>query len=329
MLTLRVLMNSATPWALRVAVTLGIPDQLAAGVDGVEELASRSGADPDALSRLMRYLAHKEVFAETGPDRYGLTEVSQLLRSGHPAGMTGWLDLNGASGRWSRTYVDLLSAVRTGKPVYEDVYGQPFWTDLAESPALSTSFDTLMAQQSRWSAPLVADAYDWSDARHVVDVGGGSGTLLATILKANAHLRGTLVDRPSTVDLARPALDAAGVADRCTVVGGSFFDPLPAGADVYLVANVMHDWGDPECVAILRRCAEAVPRSGRVVITEGIVGGSGDQSFVSELDLLMLVAFGGRERSVEEFATLAREAGLRLLCVHPTVSGMSLIECGR
>jgi len=327
LLALRTLMNSTTPWALRVAVTLRIPDLMLAGVTGAAELAERTGVDAQALERLLRYLAHKDVFAMTGPGTFDLTPISRLLTADHPAGMAGWLDLHGAAARWSRTYVDMLSAIQTGRPVYERMYGQSFWADLAQFPALSESFDTLMAQQSRWSAPLIEAAYDWSEVHHVVDVGGGSGTLLATILTANEHLRGTLVDRPATVDAALAAFAAAGLDGRGEVHGGSFFDGLPAGADVYLVANVLHDWGDRESVEILRRCAEAVPAHGRVVIVEGIVGGGGDQSFVTELDLLMLVAFGGKERTIEQFTALAGEAGLRLASVHPTASGMSLIQC--
>lgn len=315
-------MDLVTPMAVRAAATLRLADLMAGGVERVEELAERTGTDADALGRLLRHLTRHGVFAESSAGRFTINAIAELLRSDHPSGMQMWLDLDGFGGRMDLAFTELMHTVRTGQPAWEAVFGVPFWDYLAGDPAMAASFDALMAGSVRTSG---ATDYDWSGVRHVIDVGGGTGALLAEVLGANPGIRATLVDLPDTVARGRRLLAERGLDGRCEFAGQSFFDPLPAGGDVYVLSGVLHDWSDEQATAILRRCAEAAGEAGRVVIVEHAVGD--DSGTFAEMDLRMLVLAGGRERRVEEYKTLATAAGLAMADVQTTPSGHLVIDC--
>jgi len=319
-------MDLVTPMAVRVAATLGLADLLADGPVSVEELARRSETDADALGRLLRHLVCHGVFAEPEPGRFAINEPAALLASGHPAGMRAALDLGGFGGQMDLAFTGLLHTVRTGRPAWETVFGTPFWHYLAANPQMSASFDAVMAR----GTDQVIDAarsYDWSGVRHVVDVGGGTGVLVAEVLRAHPDIRATLVDLPDTVDRGRQYLGERGLAERCEFVGQSFFDPLPAGGDAYVLRRVVHDWDDDEALAILRRCAEAAGPQGRVVVIESNGGPGDDPAAFAEMNLRMLVLVGGRERAVEDYIALAAEAGLDVTDVHGTPLGHVILDC--
>jgi hypothetical protein len=315
-----------TPIALRVAATLRVADRIAAGTGQLTELAANVDADPDALGRLLRFLVARGLFAEPEPGRFALTDSVAPLCDGHPEQVRSWLDLTGALGRADLAFGSLLEVVRTGKPGYPMVYGRGLWEDLADDPELTASFDALMARnRSKWDPWLAAQ--DWSEAKHVVDVGGGNGALLISLLRAQPHLRATLVDQPTTVAAAKQALAEAGSSARCEVVTGSFFDPLPAGADTYLLSSIVHDWSDADAAVILRRCAQAAGPGGRVLLSELVPTGNEDRQLFTGLDLRMLVYFGGRERNLEDFEALTDAAGLTITSIIPSEWGSSLINC--
>ncbi len=171
--------------------------------------------------------------------------------------------------------------------------------------------------------PAVLPDGDWSRVRTVVDLGGGTGMLLAEILRAHPDVRGTLVDRPPTIAQSLSVFEAAGVADRVTTVGQSFFDPLPAGADLYVIKNVLADWPDREAALLLGRCAEAARPAGQIVV----VGGVTLDARVASPELLMLVLAGGKSRTLEEFTALAAGAGLEVTGTGRQAGGRSLIVC--
>src|SRR4029077_9022591 len=203
----------------------------------------------------------------------------------------------------------LLSAVRTGRPAYHEAFGREFWADLDAHPDIAASFDALMGPAGHGvpDPHVLVDPADWKSVRTVVDVGGGTGALLAEVLRAHPHVRGTLVELPGPVARSGEGFRAAGVEDRVSVVAQSFFDPLPGGADVYILKSVLHDWPDREATAILRRCAEAARPSGRVVIFTG--AGPGEEA---SPELLMLVLVGGKARTLDELREMARQAGLEV-----------------
>jgi SAM-dependent methyltransferase len=314
------------PWAIRVAATLRLADLIAAGFTGLDELAAQAGADPDALRRLLRYLACRGVFREEPDGRFALTRPARMLRERGPAGPRALLDLDGLGGRLDRSFAGLLDTVRTGRPAYAAVFGRPFWSDLAGHPELGAGFDAMMATQVAQVVPEVVGGYPWPATGHLVDVGGGTGTLLTALLGAHRGLRGTLVDLPGPAEAARQALADAGLAARCAVVPGSFFDPLPPGGDLYLLSVVIHDWNDADARLILRQCARAAAPAGRVLVIEGLADGDLESTVSTDLDLRMLVTMGGRERSLPDMLTLIESAGLAVAAIRRT-GARSLIEC--
>jgi SAM-dependent methyltransferase len=264
----------------------------------------------------------KGVFEELAPGRFSLNQAARgLCESGARIG----LDLDAFGGRMAHAWGSLLAAVRTGAPAYHEIFGRPFWEDLAAHPEIASSFDDLMGPPGHGIPdPEVLVAGDWESVRTVVDVGGGTGALLAEILRARPSVSGILVDLPATVARSGATFQAAGVSDRVTVVGRSFFDPLPAGADLYLLKNLLADWPDREAIAILSRCAEAARPAGRVVVLGGV---SPDGPASPSPALLMMVLVGGKERSLTEFREVARTAGLEVRATGRQPSGRFVVEC--
>lgn len=317
------LSDLVTPMAVRVVATLRVADQLAAGPRHAADVAQVVRADPDALERIMRHLTRAGVFSRDTAGRYGLTEVGESLRDDHPGGARAYLDLEGALGRAELSMVRLLRTVRTGQKAFEAHYGRPFWEDLAADAERTASFDALMAADVSGWAPLIVSAYDWGSLGHLVDVGGGNGALLMTLLAAYPDLRGTLLDQPRTAAAAAEALAAAGFDGRAEAVAGDFFDRIPAGADGYLLCAIIYDWDDDAGRTILSRCAEAAGSTGRVFVAEKT--GAGGESVNTAMDLRMLAYFGGRERGVTDIVALADSAGLRAVAVHQA-DDLSVLE---
>ncbi len=306
--------NLVTPMAVRVAATLRLVDHLLAGVGTVPELAAATATDPQSLDRLVRHLRAAGVL--TGGDGEPLrpTGIGLLLADDHPAQQRAWLDLTGAVSRADLSFIGLLDAVRTGQPVYQALHGRPFWEDLSVDPQLAASFDALMSgdKEAEFEAPVAA--YDWSSVRHVLDVGGGTGALLATIARRAPTVRGTLLELPGPAGRARDYLRSAGVADRITVLDADFFAPPPVTADVVLLSFVLLNWPDDDARKILLRCAEALEPDGRVVVFDRADDpDQGPEPFLGTLlDMRMLAFMGGRVRTRREITDLAGSAGLTL-----------------
>jgi 2,7-dihydroxy-5-methyl-1-naphthoate 7-O-methyltransferase len=319
------LADLATPFAVRTVVTLRVPEQIAAGTDRLDGLARACDADAGALGRLLRYLVHRGVFTEAEPGRFALTEVGELLCDRGDGGHGAYLDLAGLGARMDLAFAGLPHAIRTGEPGYASVYGHDFWADLDAEPAFRAYFDDLMLSQQRRTAPEVAALYPWDSVRHVTDVGGGSGGMLAEVLTAHPHLRGTLVDRAEPAAAAARRFTELGLAGRADAVAGDIFEPLPAGADVYVVSRVLTDWSDSRATAILRRCAQAAAPAGRVLVIE-VLPTQPHVPHRSPYDLTMLVLVGGRERSVHEHTALAAAASLAPGTVYHGPAGLTLLE---
>jgi hypothetical protein len=310
----------STPWSLHVAATLGIAGHIAAGKTEIADLAAAADVDRNSLYRVLRHLVNKGVFEEPAPGRFALNDPARQLMEG-PIRLG--LDLNGIGGRMAHAWGTLLTAVRRGRPAYHEIFGRAFWDDLEAHPDIAASFDELMGVAGHGvpDPEVLVDPSFWASVKTVVDVGGGTGALLAEVLRAHPQARGTLVDFPRTVARSPEVFAAAGVAERATAVGQSFFDPLPAGADLYILKGVINDWPDPEAIAILKRCAEALPPAGRV----SIIGGVGPDEPESP-ELMMMVLVGGRRRPLAEFRAMAREAGLAVRASGNQPTGRFMVE---
>jgi SAM-dependent methyltransferase len=315
------LSDLSTPWCVHVAATLRVADHLVDGPMAIGSLAQKCGADAGALARVLRHLISRGVFEEPELDRFALNDAArEFLQEG--ARLT--LDLDGFGGRMAHVWATLLPAVRTGKCAYSEAFGRTFWQELDANPAMGAAFDELLGPAGH-GAPdpeVLVDPAGWSRVKTVVDVGGGTGSLLAEVLKARPGVRGILVDLPRPVATSARLFREAGVADRATAVAQSFFDPLPAGADVYMVKNVLADWPDAEALSLLKRCAEAARPNGRVVMLGGVT-----EADRPSPELLMLVLVGGKSRTLAEFRDLAREAGLTVAATGRTPSGRFIVEC--
>jgi len=313
--------------ALYVAVKLGIADHLAARPMRSAELATATNTHAVSLRRLLRALSALGVFAEQEPDCFALTPVGELLRSGVPGSLRAVVLFLTGEVRW-RCWANLVGCVRTGEPAAERVLGMPLFDYYAAHPEESAVHDEAMAAFTSVVSAAVLDAYDFSRFRCLVDVGGGTGQLLSDILRAHPALQGVLLDLPHVLVDARGLLSARGVADRCRIEGGSFFDAVPKGGDAYLLKNVIHDWDDPHTTAILVTCRKALPPEGTLLVLDRVLSeraepGQGVDAFL--LDLEMLTMAGGRERTESEFRELFDAAGFALVQRVPTTSPLSII----
>jgi SAM-dependent methyltransferase len=314
------LSDLCTPWCIHVVATLRIADHIAAGQVRIEDLATAAGCDSYALHRVLTHLVGKGVFEEPSAGRFALNQAARgLLDPGHRIG----LDLDGIGGRLAHAWGTLLAYVRTGIPDYQGRFGRPFWEDLDAHPEIGASFDALIGPTGHGTPdPEFPITGGWESVQTVVDVGGGTGAMLAEILRRRPQVHGTLVDLPRTVALSTTTFQAAGVAGRVTTVGQSFFNPLPAGADLYLLRGILNDWPDREATAILNRCAEAARPAGRVVVLKGI--GPDDAPRALSIEMVLV---GGKNRTVAEFGELACAAGLKVLAAGRQPSGYFVVEC--
>jgi hypothetical protein len=263
------------------------------------------------------------VFAEDADGRFRLTPLAEPLQSGVPG------SLRPAAIWWAEPWMwepwaDLEHSVRTGETAFAYHYATDLWTYLATHPEANAIFNEAFQVSGRH--PTRASAYDFSGFRTVVDVGGGSGALLAELLTAYPALRGIVFDLPHVVTGAGAVLDAAGVAARAEAVGGDFFVAVPSGCDAYLLSLILHDWDDEQAVAILRQCREAMAADGKVLVIERVVQPGNAPSPVPFLDLLMLAVTGGKERTAAEYTSLFAAAGLRVTGIVPTTTGHNIME---
>ena len=299
---------------LFVVAKLGVADQLVDGPRPLVDVATDVGADADALSRIVRALVPLGVFTRPAPGSLALGPIGELLVDDR-AGSLRFLAIFWGEEVF-RAWGDALHSARTGKPAFDHVFGEQHWDWLSTRPEKARTFDRATSGGAASRMPPLL-ARDWSDASTVVDVGGGSGSLLRAVLLQEGHLHGTLFDLPHVVDTARPLIDADRLGGRCQIVGGSFFEEIPAGADIYLLAQILHDWNDEDALRIVRGVREAVPRDGLLFVVELIIPDDDGPHPSKLLDLQMLILLGGRERSLEEWRDLLARGGFEVDDVSP------------
>jgi C-methyltransferase len=319
-------LSAACAAAVRAAAKLGVADAIGDEPVPVSTLAGRLAVDAGALRRLLRALASHGIFAEAPGDGFAHTDVSTLLREDAPRSLK--YSALWATELWTWTlWPHLDRAVRTGEPVFEDLYGKEFFDYLhAEAPESAEVFDRAMTQSSRLSAIAIAEQLDLTGAEVVADIAGGQGHVLATLLERDPALHGVLFDLPDVIASADPRLtDGGALADRVELVPGDCRRGVSADADIYVLKNIL-EWDDDSTVATLRGIAEGRPGA-RVFVLENLVDGSPELRFTTAMDLLLLLNVGGRKHTREGLSDLIRRSGLRLDEVRPVNSYLHLFAC--
>lgn len=311
--------------ALYAAAHLGLADLLASEPRDVAALAAQTGTHAPSLHRLLRALASFGVLTEAGPQRFALTPLGAALRRDAAGAARSTVLTLAGDWQW-QAWSHFLASLTTGRTGLATATGQELFAYLAAHPQDSVRFDEAMVGLYGGLWPSIVAAWDFAPLRSVADIGGGVGLLLAAILSAHPHLRGLLLEQAATVAKAREVMGQRGLSRRCEIVAGDFFAAVPSGHDAYVLAHVLHDWDDAQCLSILRRCREAMHRDARLLIVESVLP-AGDAPHPGKLlDLVMLTVTGGRERTETEFADLLTAAGLRLVRVVPTAAAQSIVE---
>lgn len=320
-----VLRSSWRAAAMRTMAELRVADHMADGPLTVTELATRCEAHAPSLGRLMRAMASVGLVETVGEDRYALTGTGALLRSDLPSSLRTSVLFN-TDPTLAIALAGLTSTVRTGRSHWVETKGA-LYDYMAGDPELLALFNEYMTVRAVPMAAGVAEQYDFSGIRTLVDVGGGRGHLTAAILRANPQVRATLFELAQVLPAAEAAFESWGLTDRCEFVAGDFFASVPAGADAYLLGSVVHNWDDNDALRVLGTVRAAVPEHGRVLLVEMVLPDDDEPHFGKDLDIRMLSIFGqGRERSRSEYTVLLEKAGLELTGVIPIPFSASVIE---
>ena len=310
---------------LYAAVRLGVPEARARGPVSAGEVADTVGCDPAGLARLLRALTVLGVADEVTPGRVTLADMGRPLCADHPRSMRSSVLLLGHPATW-RAWGALADGVRGGEAAFCHAHGRPLFRYLADDRELSAVFNTAMREGTEPIAAAVPQAYDFTDARTVVDVGGGDGTLLAAVLTTVPQARGILYDSDTGSAHAAATFRRSGLTGRCRVAAGDFFAAVPEG-DIMLLKGILHDWDDQQCVTLLRNCRRSIAVDGRLLVLEPVLPdrlGTAEAAAAVMSDIAMLVYTGGRERTEAEFRVLLADGGFRLTEVTPPVAGSAI-----
>ncbi len=320
----RLLVSAALSRAICSLGELGVADHIEIGVpQPVEKLARKTGAHAESLYRVLRFTASYGLFREAANREFDHTPLSGALRTNAQG------SFRNAARMFHRIFAawdGLHHAVQTGESGFQAVYGQPLFDYIGVHPELAPIFDAGMTAFHGHETDAMLDAYDFSDVGTLADIGGGNGSLLISTLRRYPRLKGLLYDLGHVAGRAREALRALGLEARCVVVEGNFFETVPAGADLYLMRHVIHDWTDEQSVQILRNCRKVVPPHGRILIVEFGVPGANEASLGKDADMIMLTFPGGQERTQGEYEALFERSGFRLNRAVPTKSPVWLFE---
>lgn len=311
--------------AIFAVAELGIADYLKDKSRSSDEIAQATGTHAPSVYRLLRFMAGIGFFVEDAERRFSLTPLGAALQSDAPGYARSTVRMLAGSIVWN-AWGEFLHSVKTGETAMEKAFGQSIFDYLSTQPEQASFFNEAMIGIHGAEPPAVAAGYDFSGIRKLVDVGGGTGNLLTTILLANPELKGMLYDLPHVATEARRQIEMKNLSERCEIVAGSFFESIPSGGDAYILSHIIHDWDEQKCLQILDNCRRAMPDDGRLLLIEMVIPAGNDFHPGKLLDLMMLAVAGGMERTVEEYATLFSKAGFNLTKVVPTESPVSVIE---
>lgn len=309
---------------------LGIADLLRDGPKTCGELAAATGSHERTLFRILRALAGFGVFADDGQGRFSLTPRAWPLLNDAPGLERHWTMLVGSDVFWQSTG-RVLEMLKTGQSGIELAFGKSFYEICRDRPELHETFRKGMSGWTDWQCREIVNAYDFSGFGRVVDVGGGSGSLIMEILHRHPRACGVLYDQPVTAERARERLAKAGLADRCEAVGGSFLESVPAGADVYVLKHVLRDWNDADVGKILRHCHAAMPPRAKLLVIDAVLDpGNGTDRLVKLLDVEQMFVTNGGLRTQAEFDRLLAESGFRSRSLHRTaIADTAILEAGK
>jgi SAM-dependent methyltransferase len=312
--------------ALGTVVEIGVPEQLAKGPRRCSDIAREAGVSEDGIYRLLRALASVGLFVESADRRFKLTSMGKLLQSDHPESLAGYARFVAHDSTW-RPWGQLGYSVKTGMPAFNHVFNVPIFEHLSRNPEVAAVFDDAMTSISTTEARATSDAYDFKGVRTLMDVAGGHGLLLATVLRRHKAMRAVLFDLPHVAAGAAATFARAGITGRVRIESGDFFKELPSGADAIIMKHILHDWDDDSATRILQACHRALGPRGKVLIVDPVVPSGNAPHYGKLLDLEMLVLTPrGRERTKAEFIRLLRGAGFRLSRVITTESPLSVVE---
>lgn len=312
--------------ALHACADLAIPDLLKDGPRSTAQLAEATGTDHTNLYRLLRVLVAMEILDESAPGLFQATPLSRCLQSDeslyHLAMMTGtgwvWKAQEGTG-----------YSLRSGQPAVNHLFGMDIWSYLAEHPQEAAHFHRAMPSTAGVAdepiAQTLSESYDLTEGTFV-DVGGGIGNFLITLLQRNPGLHGVLFERPEVIAAAREHIAQAGLAARCECVAGDFFEAVPAGADYYFLRQIIKDWTDEQDVRILENCQRAMKPQGRILVAEQVLAPGKADLLAKLTDLVLMVALPGRERDQYEFEQIFARANLTLQRILPTASSYKILE---
>jgi hypothetical protein len=308
--------------AIYVAAKLGIADQIRDGAKKADELAQNMAVNSDALFRVMRLLAAIGVLEQSATDKFSLTQLGDTLRSDSPQSVRDYVILQHEL--TFPAFVNVLDVVRTGKSAHLKTFGKPVFELIQSDEEFAKMFYRGLAGRAKIDVASIIEAYDFSYSKKVADIGGGNGGLLSAVLSRHAQLSGILFDIAPAIDEAMAG--RGGPLPRCELVVGDFFERVPKGADTYLLKLVLHDWGNDDACRILKRCCDAMGSGDRLLIIEGLIGSPNKLTVTSFVDLTMMTAYSGRERTEAEYATLLEQSGLTLRRTISTSSALQILE---
>ena len=310
---------------ISVAAKLSIADLLADGPKSVEELSIATETQAPSLYRVLRVLDRMGIFSEESPGTFSLTKVSEFLKTDSPFSVKDWAILNGSE--WhSRSWMNLLYSVKTGKPSFWNIYGMKGFEYFQSNQEDNEVLSNAMTFFSKGQAMRIVNSYDFSNFRTIVDVGGGHGYLLSLILKNNPSLQGILYELPEVVDGARKTIEKEKLVNRCKIVEGDFFQSVPKGADAYIMKYIIHDWSDDNARTILQNCRETITSKGKLLVIDKVISLKSGLNDEIMGDIEMMILGEGRERTESEFRELFNSAGFKLTKIIPTQLPLYILE---
>lgn len=320
----RILMGAALSRAVSSIAELGVADLIQTGQpQPVEYLAGATKTHEPSLYRILRFMSGHGLFHETGNRCFDHTPLSAVLRSDAPGSYRAGAQLfHHLFAAWD----GLHHSLQTGEPGFNRVFGAAIFDYIPKHPELGPVFDAGMTSMTFYETPAMLDAYDFTGISVLADIGGGNGSLIAAVLARYPNMKGILFDLGHVVGRTKDHLKSVGLAGRCNIIEGSFFESIPAGADAYLFRHIIHDWTDEQCVQILGHCRKVIPATGKLLIVDCVVPAGNAPSLSKDMDITMLAYPGGQERTEAHFRSLLKAAGFELKSITPTTSIISVVE---